>query len=331
MACADVLPGPEESCPSYDIKDAGSLQCPFIFCTSDNDCRLDQKCCLSDESQKCVKPQPDVLNVCPPFDPAICPLARPGPDECKTDVQCPRDKKCCCSNCGWKCVPPVQVKYGRCPPILAKCKTPTPVPKCKQDSDCPNKKKCCDICGKSCWDPEEEPFGSCPDAGIAEAKSLRCSSVTCSRDADCAADEKCCASRGKQQCVKSPTEVTTVCPPSKAITCVSGKAQSDDCRSDADCPKSKKCCCSSCGAKCVYPIKREIMIGIPTSFTKVSSSNLRDILIALGKAGRCPLVQTICAAFPSDPQCDTDTDCPGDKKCCDICGRVCSDPKPGNV
>ncbi|CAH2245395.1 whey acidic -like [Pelobates cultripes] len=144
----------------------------------------------------------DLLNVCPPFDPSTCPLAKPEPDECKFDNPCPSGKKCCCSNCGWKCVTPVQVKPGRCPPIKAKCLMPLPEPECQTDSDCPGKQKCCNICGNNCLDPAEEPHGVCPVSEIEKGKSLVCPSVLCSRDSDCAADEKCCVSADGQKCVK---------------------------------------------------------------------------------------------------------------------------------
>ncbi|XP_053316520.1 WAP four-disulfide core domain protein 3-like [Spea bombifrons] len=248
-----------------------------------------------------------LLNVCPPFDPAICPLAKPGPDECKTDVQCPTDKKCCCSNCGWKCVPPVQVRPGRCPPILAKCKLPLLDPQCQNDTGCPGKQKCCNICGKSCWDPVEEPGGVCPLSEVKPVGSLQCAAVLCSRDLDCTADEKCCLSGDGKTCVKPSSELRNVCPPFDPAICPLAKPGPDECKTDVQCPTDKKCCCSNCGLKCVPPVQV--------------------------RPGRCPPILAKCKLPLLDPQCQNDTGCPGKQKCCNICGKSCWDPveEPGGV
>uniref|UniRef100_A0A8C5QXC1 WAP domain-containing protein n=1 Tax=Leptobrachium leishanense TaxID=445787 RepID=A0A8C5QXC1_9ANUR len=145
----------------------------------------------------------ELIKVCPRFDPSICPLAKPGPEECKTDSKCLGGKKCCCSNCGLKCVTPEQVKPGRCPPVVVRCMTPLPDPKCHSDFQCPGKKKCCEMCGISCMDPKEEPRGVCPASEEVKAeRSLTCASFECTRDSDCWPDEKCCVSGNSKKCLK---------------------------------------------------------------------------------------------------------------------------------
>ncbi|CAH2245387.1 papilin-like isoform X11 [Pelobates cultripes] len=303
-SCWDPAEEPHGVCPVSEIEKGKSLVCPSVLCSQDSDCAADEKCCVSGDGQKCVKPSSDLdlLNVCPPFDPSICPLAKPGPDDCKFDSPCPSGKKCCCSNCGWKCVPPVQVRPGRCPPIKAKCLMPLPEPKCQTDSDCPGKQKCCNICGNSCWDPAEEPHGVCPVSEIKKGKSLVCPSVLCSRDSDCAADEKCCVSGDGQKCVKpsSDLDLLNVCPPFDPSICPLAKPGPDDCKFDSPCPSGKKCCCSNCGWKCVPPVQV--------------------------KPGRCPPIVVRCKFPPPEPTCQADRDCPGKQKCCNICGNSCWNP-----
>uniref|UniRef100_A0A8C5MAQ0 WAP domain-containing protein n=1 Tax=Leptobrachium leishanense TaxID=445787 RepID=A0A8C5MAQ0_9ANUR len=304
ISCQDPVEEPRVLCPAIGVNEGKSLTCVSFECSRDSDCQTDEKCCVSGNGKKCLKsfPVAELINVCPPFDPSTCLLAKPGPEECKNDSQCLGGKKCCCSNCGLKCVPPEQVRPGRCPSFVLNCKTPLPDPMCQSDHDCPGRKKCCDNCGKNCWDPVEEPRVLCPAIGVNEGKSLTCVSFECSRDSDCKSDEKCCVSGNGKKCLKPPkdVELINVCPPFDPSICLLAKPGPEGCKTDSQCLGGKKCCCSNCGLNCVSPEQV--------------------------KPGRCPLNWTKCKLPLPGPMCQSDRNCSGTQKCCDICGKKCSDP-----
>uniref|UniRef100_A0A8C5WK34 WAP domain-containing protein n=1 Tax=Leptobrachium leishanense TaxID=445787 RepID=A0A8C5WK34_9ANUR len=301
----------------------------------------------------------ELIKVCPRFDPSICPLAKPGPEECKTDSKCLGGKKCCCSNCGLKCVTPEQVKPGRCPPVVVRCMTPLPDPKCHSDFQCPGKKKCCEMCGISCMDPKEEPRGVCPASEVKAGRSLTCASFECSRDSDCWPDEKCCVSGDGKKCLKVSKVKPGRCP-AIVVRCKT-PLPDPKCHSDFHCPGKKKCC-EMCGISCMDP-KEEPRGVCPASeevkaersLTCASFECTRDSdcwpdekCCVSGNSKKClkpfPDVDLInvCPRFnpsicllakPGPEECKTDSQCLGGKKCCcSKCGLKCVTPeqvKPG--
>ncbi|XP_046573275.1 perlwapin-like [Haliotis rubra] len=75
------------------------------------------------------------------------------------------------------------------------------------------------------------------------------------------------------------------------------------CDHDADCPGDRKCC-GSCPRVCKVPISTV-------------------------KNGVCPKLSQCPESLPScplNPHCSTDQDCPGNRKCCGTCPRMCIDP-----
>ncbi|XP_009075305.1 PREDICTED: WAP four-disulfide core domain protein 3-like, partial [Acanthisitta chloris] len=81
------------------------------------------------------------------------------------------------------------------------------------------------------------------------------------------------------------------------------------CTDDRDCPGDRKCCFSGCGLACTPPDT-----GSPH---------------ATAKPGTCPMVLRG-SLGPCLELCDTDSDCPGDDKCCTTgCGHVCKQPIKG--
>ncbi|KAM5163979.1 whey acidic protein-like isoform 2-T2 [Mantella aurantiaca] len=96
-----------------------------------------------------------------------------------------------------------------------------------------------------------------------------------------------------------PTNLISVCPAFNSSVCLYAKAR-PECNDDSQCTDSKKCCCSSnCGLKCVVP---EVV-----------------------KTGRCPNILAKCSE--KSYMCDSDINCFGIQKCCNICGRNCWDPE----
>ncbi|KAG8538818.1 hypothetical protein GDO81_022031, partial [Engystomops pustulosus] len=56
--CMDPNAEPPGVCPVPDLPDDHHLQCSSVTCSRDGDCAPHRKCCLTEEGQKCVQPQP---------------------------------------------------------------------------------------------------------------------------------------------------------------------------------------------------------------------------------------------------------------------------------
>ncbi|XP_069830453.1 uncharacterized protein [Dendropsophus ebraccatus] len=78
--------------------------------------------------------------------------------ECDCDSMCPGDLKCCTPECTPTCTKPILDRPGKCPVVnsLVACSTPAPKPLCKDDLECPGEQKCCLYgCQVMCADPTE--------------------------------------------------------------------------------------------------------------------------------------------------------------------------------
>ncbi|MEE6473447.1 hypothetical protein FKM82_010033 [Ascaphus truei] len=47
------------------------------------------------------------------------------------------------------------------------------------------------------------------------------------------------------------------------------------------------------------------------------------------KLGKCPPITMLCVQHLPEPTCECDSDCPGNQKCCNLCGIKCLNPLPG--
>ncbi|CAG2224039.1 WFDC3 [Mytilus edulis] len=121
------------------------------YCSSDDTCPGEQKCCSNGCGHFCSVPTGGVIPR--PVKPGFCP---PVPkdsvgvcvDECSSDDTCPGEQKCCSNCCGHFCsvptggVIPRPVKPGFCPPV-PKDKYSVCVEYCSSDDTCPSEQKCC--------------------------------------------------------------------------------------------------------------------------------------------------------------------------------------------
>ncbi|XP_040282871.1 WAP four-disulfide core domain protein 2-like [Bufo bufo] len=88
-----------------------------------------------------------------------------------------------------------------------------------------------------------------------------------------------------------PSEKPGRCPPSPQIFC--NPTPLDQCASDTECTGNQKCCRLGCNKSCTVPI--------------------------IEKPGICPPPWFVCSPVSSDRplgQCEVDSDCAGNKKCC---------------
>ncbi|KAI0209676.1 Papilin [Lamellibrachia satsuma] len=182
---AQIVPCDKPLCIKTDcVPVREEWQCPFVPfngrinvdptcpppCKEDADCPITQKCCEAprpcvntcQNSVYPVKKPGKCLKFVSPYPPTPC--ARPI-DECRHDGDCPGSQKCCPRNrCGGLvCGPPVPVpKPRKCPKLVIpfpRPLCPIPIPKCKDDADCPGNEKCCrrHICGGfECGPPAPE-------------------------------------------------------------------------------------------------------------------------------------------------------------------------------
>uniref|UniRef100_A0A672F8U6 WAP domain-containing protein n=1 Tax=Salarias fasciatus TaxID=181472 RepID=A0A672F8U6_SALFA len=83
-----------------------------------------------------------------------------------------------------------------------------------------------------------------------------------------------------------------------------------ECDKDYECTGKQKCCSNQCGRLCVdpLPIKDEVKPGVCPHF---------------------PFPRHFVCPPHVRPECESDRDCKGKKKCCkNHCGPVCADPLP---
>ncbi|XP_070549180.1 uncharacterized protein [Ptychodera flava] len=113
--------------------------------------------------------------------------------------------------------------------------------------------------------------------------------------------------------VKPTTPAPTEPPYIKPGTCPAPGGSSvgiciEMCSGDADCTGNKKCCSNGCGHVCVSP---EVEPIVKDGVCPAGSGSSRTSVV------RCMQV------------CESDQDCPGRKKCCQIgCDVICVDPVP---
>ncbi|XP_006815411.2 uncharacterized protein LOC102809083, partial [Saccoglossus kowalevskii] len=124
-------------------------------CNSDDDCRLNEKCCSTGSrcGRACV---PSIIHDVQK--PGTCPFFPYGlrgahcGDQCITDSDCPSNEKCCSTHCGHICSTPIEAfKPGTCPAItgIGTCQE-----ECSGDADCNGDNKCCSNgCGHVCAQP----------------------------------------------------------------------------------------------------------------------------------------------------------------------------------
>ncbi|XP_040837014.1 antileukoproteinase-like isoform X3 [Ochotona curzoniae] len=95
------------------------------------------------------------------------------------------------------------------------------------------------------------------------------------------------------------------CPAQSQVKCL--RIVIPDCQSDGDCPGKQKCCSDVCSVKCVDPVDA--------------------VEPAVEKAGKCPVVELECLMLNPPNQCETDSQCDGNLKCCKgSCGKACLSP-----
>ncbi|XP_040282870.1 auswaprin-a-like [Bufo bufo] len=96
-----------------------------------------------------------------------------------------------------------------------------------------------------------------------------------------------------------PSEKPGRCPPSPYRPCIPHTPY--QCASDTECEGNLKCCRQGCNKSCRVPI--------------------------IEKPGTCPPPWFVCSPLSSDRplgDCEVDSDCTGNKKCCNIkCTRQC--------
>ncbi|KAG8431318.1 hypothetical protein GDO86_019067 [Hymenochirus boettgeri] len=137
-----------------------ALNCPAVLpkpnCTTDADCKENQKCCDSC-GRKCVEPEKERDGFCPQSTENLsCMTCNPKP-LCRRDSECRKNWKCCLSDNRIQCVRPLKDKPGQCPIPSNWCPEMLPNPSCDSDRDCPGQKKCCaPACRKECVDVDLE-------------------------------------------------------------------------------------------------------------------------------------------------------------------------------
>ncbi|XP_070554198.1 balbiani ring protein 3-like isoform X2 [Ptychodera flava] len=303
-------------------------QCPAVeegvagvcaeFCSSDEECDDDEKCCSNGCGHACMKPEFEVIG--PMQKPGQCPAVEGGVagicvEDCSSDEECDGDQKCCSNGCGHACVVPEpevigpMQKPGQCPAVeggvAGIC-----VEACSSDEECDGDQKCCSNgCGHACVQPEFEVIGPMQKPGQCPAVEQGVASIcveACSSDEECDGDQKCCSNGCGHACVKPEYEPKPgQCP---AVPEGTGGICVEDCSSDKDCEGTKKCCSNGCGHTCITPEP--------------------EVVGPMQKPGQCPAVEGGVVGICVEA-CSSDEECDGDKKCCSTgCGHACVEPEP---
>ncbi|XP_033942378.1 WAP four-disulfide core domain protein 3 isoform X1 [Pseudochaenichthys georgianus] len=172
------------------------------FCSNDNDCFNDEKCCHNGCGHQCIAHTEVSLTnwrcrqdtnissetaILPK--PGHCPRLLnviPSHKGCECDEDCPADNKCCVFDCGAVCVPPAFTKPGVCP--RRNWGSGMCAEYCSNDNDCPNDEKCChNGCGHECIAPYTVKRGRC---ALPQGTSM-CAEY-CYHDGQCPGEQKCC-------------------------------------------------------------------------------------------------------------------------------------------
>ncbi|XP_029469246.1 WAP four-disulfide core domain protein 3 [Rhinatrema bivittatum] len=185
-----ICPGPRYIQP----KDSSSF-CDK-FCTSDENCPGNKKCCDEGCEKVCKPPAADKPGDCPARPTAVS--SENCTEECTSDSECAGTLKCCFDTCGRKCLPPPGEAPGFCPPnvlppgigatiCLVNC------------TNCTEEEKCCPKgCSSVCTRVSPDKPGSC---AINPINCFRGTRALCTRDSGCPGDEKCCSHQCGMDCV----------------------------------------------------------------------------------------------------------------------------------
>ncbi|XP_063297929.1 WAP four-disulfide core domain protein 8-like isoform X1 [Pelobates fuscus] len=229
-------------------------------------------------------------------------------NECRTDGDCKEDRKCCFSGCQNKCLLPLKDKLDSCRYYDASiCIRVIALPSnCHTDEQCQGTDRCCCGCSRRCTSTGTVKSGFCPskksDNVAASEESLvkPFPKPKCQSDKDCSGLMKCCGGR----CVTPIKEHAGFCPISnEEISCIIS-LDKPLCSTDADCKKNEKCCLSK------------------------SKNRLQCVPALKEKPGVCRVRQIFMKCLVPFPpgNCNSDRDCPGNKKCCyDMCQLNCRD------
>uniref|UniRef100_A0A3B3ZH79 WAP domain-containing protein n=1 Tax=Periophthalmus magnuspinnatus TaxID=409849 RepID=A0A3B3ZH79_9GOBI len=192
-------------------------------CSSDQDCKGDDKCCPTTCGTICEPP------------------SVPSPGQNAPDGECEGTLKCCFDGCGHVCKEPqkdnmtlrntcggcfLHIAHGFSVMIKSYIILAPPIcgPKTKQ--------------------------GLCPSPGAAGICV-----TTCKSDEDCKGDDKCCSNGCGQTC--QPPVTSNALFKTKPGSCPHPiphfKTCKKACSDDSQCPKNLKCCYSGCGLQCVPP------------------------------------------------------------------------------